>query len=140
MKEVTREMIKMYNIKKLRYDFMGYTFNNINELSFHHLIVPKRDCKKQGLGNGLLIWNGAVLKQATSHDYLHLIERLDREMFLRITKYMIEENTNRKIDIDNLKRIREVLLLFEETYEKEKDKNGKLLIKQPYKTDRIDLF
>lgn len=140
MKEVTREMIKMYNIKKLKYDFMGYTFNNINELSFHHLIVPKRDCKKQGLGNGLLIWNGAVLKQATSHDYLHLIERLDREMFLRITKYMIEENTNRKIDIDNLKRIREVLLLFEETYEKEKDKNGKLLIKQPYKTDRIDLF
>ena len=140
MKEVTREMIKMYNIKKLKYDFMGYTFNNINELSFHHLIVPKRDCKKQGLGNGLLIWNGAVLKQATSHDYLHLIERLDREMFLRITKYMIEENANRKIDIDNLKRIREVLLLFEETYEKEKDKNGKLLIKQPYKTDRIDLF
>ena len=140
MKEVTREMIKMYNIKKLKYDFMGYTFNNINELSFHHLIVPKRDCRKQGLGNGLLIWNGAILKQATSHDYLHLIERLDREMFLRITKYMIEENTNRKIDIDNLKRIREVLLLFEETYEKEKDKNGKLLIKQPYKTDRIDLF
>lgn len=140
MKEVTREMIKMYNIKKLKYDFMGYTFNNINELSFHHLIVPKRDCRKQGLGNGLLIWNGAVLKQTTSHDYLHLIERLDREMFLRITKYMIEENTNRKIDIDNLKRIREVLLLFEETYEKEKDKNGKLLIKQPYKTDRIDLF
>lgn len=140
MKEVTREMIKMYNIKKLKYDFMGYTFNNINELSFHHLIVPKRDCRKQGLGNGLLIWNGAVLKQTTSHDYLHLIERLDREMFLRITKYMIEENTNRKIDIDNLKRIREVLLLFEETYEKEKDKNGKFLIKQPYKTDRIDLF
>lgn len=140
MKEVTREMIKMYNIKKLKYDFMGYTFNNINELSFHHLIVPKRDCKKQGLGNGLLIWNGAILKQTTSHDYLHLIERLDREMFLRITKYMIEENTNRKIDIDNLKRIREILLLFEETYEKEKDKNGKLLIKQPYKTERIDLF
>ena len=140
MREITKEMIKLYDIKKLGYDFMGYTFRNINELSFHHLIVPKRDCRKQGLGNGLLIWNGAILKQATSHDYLHLIERLDREMFLRITKYMIEENTNRKIDIDNLKRIREVLLLFEETYEKEKDKNGKLLIKQPYKTDRIDLF
>ncbi len=140
MKEITREMIKTYNIKKLKYDFMGYTFNNINELSFHHLIVPKRDCKKQGLGNGLLIWNGAILKQATSHDYLHLIERLDREMFLRITKYMIEENINKKIDIDNLKRIREILLLFEDIYGKEKDKNGKLLIKQPYKTDRIDLF
>jgi len=140
MREITKEMIKIYNMKKLKYDFMGYTFNNINELSFHHLIVPKRDCKKEGLGNGFLFWNGAILKQNTSHDYLHLIERIDRELFLRITKYMIEENTNRKIDIDNLKRIREILLLFENKYEKETDRNGKLLIKKPYKIERIDLF
>lgn len=140
MREITREMIKLYNIKKLKYDFMGYTFNNLQELSFHHLIVPKRDCKKEGLGNGFLIWNGAILKQDTSHDYLHLIERINRELFLRITKYMIEENKNGKIDIDNLKRIREVLLLFEEIYSKETDRNGKKLIKSVYKTDRIDLF
>ena len=54
MREVTREMIKMYNIKKLGYDFMGYTFNRPEELSFHHLVVPKRDCKDQGLGDGYL--------------------------------------------------------------------------------------
>lgn len=42
-------MVKEYELKKLGYDFMGYTFNNRNELSFHHLIIPKRDCKKKGL-------------------------------------------------------------------------------------------
>lgn len=139
MREITKVMIDMYNIKNLRYDFMGYYFKRLDELSFHHLIVPKRDCKKEGLGKGYQIWNGAVLKQETAHDYLHLIERIDRELFLRITKYMIEENQNRKIDIDNLKRIREVLLLFENKYEKETDRNGKLLIKTSYITDRISL-
>ena len=61
MREITKEMIKLYNIKKLGYDFMGYTFRNINELSFHHLIVPKRDCKKKGLGEGYLKWKRKFL-------------------------------------------------------------------------------
>ena len=55
MKEVTKEMIELYRIKKLGYDFMGYTFKRANELSFHHLIIPKRDCKKQGIGKGYYI-------------------------------------------------------------------------------------
>lgn len=55
MREITKEMIKLYGIKKLDYDFMGYTFRNINELSFHHLIVPHRDCKREGLGEGYLL-------------------------------------------------------------------------------------
>ena len=56
------------------------------------------------------------------------------------TKYMIEENRNGKIDIDNLKRIREILLYFEDEYKNEKDRKGKLLIKRTYKNNRIDLF
>lgn len=139
MKEVTREMIKLYNIKKLGYDFMGYTFNRPEELSFHHLIVPHRDCKQEGLGEGYLIWNGAILKQETSHEYLHTIELYDRELFLRITKYMIEENQNKKIDIDNLKRIRDLLLYFEAEHQYDTNKKGKKLIKRKYITDRIDL-
>ena len=106
MREVTREMVKEYELKKLGYDFMGYTFNNRNELSFHHLIVPKRDCKKKGLGEGYLKWNGAILNQNTSHPYLHTIERFDRELFLEITKEMVEENLRGEINIENLKRIR----------------------------------
>lgn len=139
MKEVTREMIKLYNIKKLGYDFMGYTFNRPEELSFHHLIVPHRDCKREGLGEGYLIWNGAILKQETSHEYLHTIELYDRELFLRITKYIIEENQNKKIDIDNLKRIRDLLLYFEAEHQYDTNKKGKKLIKRKYITDRIDL-
>lgn len=54
MKQVTHEMIEVFKINKLKYDFMGYTFKRTNELSFHHLIVPKRECKAQGLGEGYL--------------------------------------------------------------------------------------
>lgn len=138
MREITKEMIKLYNIKKLGYDFMGYTFRNINELSFHHLIVPHRDCKREGLGEGYLLWNGAILKQDTSHEYLHTIERIDREVFLQITKEMVDENNKRKIDIENLKRVRELLLYFEEKYKDIENKQGKKLIKQKYITQRIN--
>lgn len=138
MREITKEMIKLYNIKKLGYDFMGYTFRNINELSFHHLIVPHRDCKREGLGEGYLLWNGAILKQDTSHEYLHTIERIDREVFLQITKEMVDENNKRKIDIENLKRIRELLLYFEEKYKDIENKQGKKLIKQKYIAQRIN--
>lgn len=138
MREITKEMIKLYDIKKLGYDFMGYTFRNINELSFHHLIVPHRDCKREGLGEGYLLWNGAILKQETSHEYLHTIERIDREVFLQITKEMVDENNKRKIDIENLKRIRELLLYFEEKYKDIENKQGKKLIKQKYITQRIN--
>ena len=54
MKEITNIMIDTFELKKLKYDFMGYTFTNPNQLSFHHLIVPKKDCKKAGLGDGYL--------------------------------------------------------------------------------------
>lgn len=138
MREITKEMIKLYDIKKLGYDFMGYTFRNINELSFHHLIVPHRDCKREGLGEGYLLWNGAILKQDTSHEYLHTIERIDREVFLQITKEMVDENNKRKIDIENLKRVRELLLYFEEKYKDIENKQGKKLIKQKYITQRIN--
>lgn len=139
MREITKEMIKAYQIKELGYDFMGYTFDNLRELSFHHLIVPHRDCKREGLGEGYLWWNGAILKQETSHEYLHTIEQYDRALFLRITKYMIEENRNMKIDLDNLKKIRELLLYFESQHLHDANKKGKRLIKDKYITNRIEL-
>ncbi len=138
MREITRDMIKIFNIKKLGYDFMGYTFKRPEDLSFHHLVVPHKDCRDQGLGDGFLFWNGAILNQKTSHDYLHTIERIEREYFLRITKYMIEMNTNQVIDIDNLKRIRELLLEFELRHLEDTNHNGQKLIKTKFLTNRID--
>ena len=140
MKQVTHEMIEIFKINKLKYDFMGYTFKRTNELSFHHLVVPKRECKAQGLGDGYLFWNGAILKQDTSHDYLHIIERIDRKRFEKITEILIYENQMRKLDKESLIRIRELLLEFEERYKYEETKGGHRLIKSQYSDDRVDLY
>lgn len=139
MKPITKEMIKIYNIKKLKYDFMGYKIDKIQSLSFHHLIIPHKDSRAKGIGDGYLLWNGALLVQDTSHDYLHIIEAIDREIFLAITQQMIEENQLGKLDIKNLKKIRDLLLYFEKEHSTIKNKKGKLLIKQKYITNRIDL-
>lgn len=139
MKPVTREMIKLYNIKKLGYDFMGYKVDRLNSLSFHHLVIPKRDCKELGYGDGYQIWNGAILVQETSHDYLHIIERINRDMFLAITKEMIEENQLGRLDVENLRRIRDILLTFEREYETEINGKGKSLVRRKFKEDRIIL-
>ena len=139
MKAVTREMVRLYNLRKLGYDFMGYNIHNVEKLRFHHLIIPKRDCKKEGLGDGYYMWNGAILVQETSHDYLHIIERLDRDMFLEITKLMIEQNKNEKLDLESLRRIREILLAFEREHASDTTNKGKKLIKRQYTQDRIIL-
>lgn len=138
MRNVTRDMIKTYRINKLKYDFMGYTFNRYEELSFHHLIIPKRDSIKAGIGDGYLVWNGSILKQDTSHDYLHIIEQIDREIFLAITDAMIRENQLGKLDIEELKRIRMLLEYFEKEHKDDKNKKGKTLIKRKYITERRD--
>lgn len=132
MREITREMIKEYRLMKLGYDFMGYDITNKNNLSFHHLIVPHRNCKAMGLGEGYLEWNGTILNQNTSHDYLHLIEAKDYDMFLAITSELIDENVKGHLDIDNLRRIHDILECFEKEHYNDRSKKGKVLIKQEY--------
>ena len=133
MRDVTIEMIKIYNLKKLKYDFMGYEFKNSKELSFHHLIIPKKDCKDLGFGSGYLFWNGAILVQKTSHDYLHIVERIDRDRFNYITSQMIIENVNNEIMYDCLKKISDCLDGFEREYSGlHTQKNKNLLIKEEY--------
>ena len=132
MKEITRIMIKKYALQRLRYDFMGYDFTNQQQLSFHHLIVPKRLCRKEGLGKGYLEWNGAILRQTTSHDYLHTIEVYDRDMFVAITNQMIEENEQGYLDLKNIRAIYDVLNQFEREYCGKYTKKGHLVIKEEY--------
>ena len=52
MKEITMNMINVYKLESLGYDFMGYTFDKTRELSFHHLIIPRKDSQKEGIGDG----------------------------------------------------------------------------------------
>ena len=113
MKEPAGIMIKNFKIMKLGYDFMGYKVDRKNSLSFHHLIIPRRHCKDYNLGDGYYEWNGAILVRNTSHDYLHLIEAKDYDIFLKITSEMIDQNIKGRLDIENLRRINELLKQFE---------------------------
>ena len=139
MREITSNMIEDFHMDKLGYDFMGYVFHNSRELSFHHLIVAKQYCDSLGLGDGYYRWNGAILKRSTSHDYLHLIQRIDDDIFLAITSEMIDENIRGELSIQNLKRIRDLLLYFEDRYKDRENKKGRKLIKKEYILNRINL-
>ena len=132
-KSVREEMIRLYQLKRLGFDFMGYTFNNKGQLSYHHLIVAKK------YGGKSTIENGAILRQNTSHDYLHKIELTDREIFELITNRMIEMNRNCKLDVENLRMIRDLLLYFEREHDHDTLNSGKLLIKREYVRERIML-
>lgn len=139
MKEITKIMVNDFKIMKLGMDFMGYHVNRKQDLSYHHLIIPRRHCKEAGLGEGYLYWNGAILRQNTSHDYLHLIENIDPEIFYELTSEMIDENIKGRLDIDNLKRIHDLLLYFEREHDHDTSKKGKLLIKREFVTGRVNL-
>ena len=133
MKPITREMIKMYQLNKLGFDFIGYKLNRSEQLSYHHTVIAKRN------GGLETIRNGAILVRDTSHDYIHVIERIDPEIFYLITSEMLDENLKGKIDIENLRKIRDLLLYFENDHTHERSKKGKLLIKKEYLTNRIKL-
>ena len=82
--------------------------------------------------------NGAILKQSSSHDYLHVIENYDREKFLEITKLLIDENIMGMLDIDIIKKIRDILVSFELEYKDKTNTNGNKIIKKEF-TNRIIL-
>lgn len=134
MKEVTKIMIQEYKLKQLKYDFLGYVFNKEKELSFHHLIIPNRK------GGPVEKWNGSILVRNTAHDYLHRIESRDEEIFDLITSEMIDENIKGKLDIDNLRKIRDLLEYFEKEHCGERTSKGKPLIKEEYIRRRIKLW
>mgnify|MGYP003290895267 CR=1 FL=1 len=78
MKQVTQLMINEFKIKQLGYDFMGYNLQKGDIYTFHHLIVPNRN------GGPYARWNGAILF-STPHQYLHVIEAKDYDMFCYLT-------------------------------------------------------
>ena len=126
MKEITNLMIDMFKLKEIGYDFMGYRFSNERKLSFHHLIIPQKR------GGKMEVDNGAILVRDTSHDYLHVVEKFDKKSFLLITKELIEENRKREINMENLRRIDEILLEFEYNHSDDVFKNGQYAIRDVY--------
>lgn len=129
MKNITVTMINMYKINKLGFDFMGYKFDTKNQLSYHHLIIPKRNNGPETIQNGAILTQSQIV---SSHDYLHVIERIDPEIFYKITSEMIDENIKGKLDIQNLRAIHDMLRYFEREHDHDTTKKGKLLIKRSF--------
>lgn len=132
MDAVTKEMVKLYRLKKIGLDFMGYKIDKTNNISYHHLIIPARYGGKRIIENGAILMQGQHRGESNSHDYLHLIERVDPEIFYFITSEMLDQNIKGHLDIENLKQIRELLLYFESQHANDKGNKGKLLIKPQY--------
>lgn len=138
MKYITKLMINDFKLKKLRYDFTGYHFNKTDDLSYHHTIIPKCVAEKSGMGELYTYWNGSILCADTSHPYIHLIAQKDYDMFAAITSELIDENIKGHLDRDNIIRIHDIMQCFEREHCSDRDKKGKLLIKDKYIEDRID--
>lgn len=137
MKEITKIMYKKYALDKLKRDFMGYLIKHPQDISFHHLIYAHRYCRQMGLGEGYFEKNGALLVQHTSHDYLHVVERYDYDMFSAITSEMIDENFKGYLDLENFKAIDDILTQFEREYCGARTKKGHSLIKPEYVEQRL---
>ena len=125
MKDITRLMIELYCLEQLGYDFMGYEKAGNGVYTFHHLIVPK--CK-----NGPeTVQNGAIIRRIP-HDYLHIIEHTDYDVFSAITSEMVDMNLKGHLDIHNIEHINDLLNYFEREYSNYTTKHGKPLIKEQY--------
>ncbi len=123
MLHITRIMLSTYNITDT--DFMGYSISR-DTANFHHLIIPKRNHGTKTISNG------AILNKDTSHPYLHIIELKDYDIFFQITKEMMKENQLGTINEENLKKINELLSVFEREHCGETNINGEPLIREEY--------
>ena len=116
MRESTKRLIKKYALMKLKYDFMGYDFDKLSDLSFHHVLIPKSECPHIGLDKGYIECNGVILRQNTSHEYLHVIGTFDLDRFHAITSEMLDEKIKGYLDPSNLDEIDDILTSFEREY------------------------
>ena len=55
MKQVTGNMIKIYKLRELNFDFAGYTFTYNRELSFHHLVTANKNVGECSINNGAIL-------------------------------------------------------------------------------------
>lgn len=130
MKQIIRDMIVLYKINELGFDFCGYSLQKGDIYTYHHNIIARRN------GGPETISNGAILCGKSSHPYLHVIEAKDYDRFLAITSELIDENIKGYLDQENLLAIDDILTSFEKEYCGAKNKKGYPLIKEEY-TQRL---
>lgn len=137
MRYVSNLLINDFKLMENKMDFMGYKVQRKESLTFHHFLVPKRECKKVGLGDGYIYDNGVML--GISHPYLHVTEHYDYDLFCAITSEMLDMKIKGHLDLDNLRRIHEMLEEFEYMHRNHTSKKDKPIIKPEFITERRDL-
>lgn len=131
MREVSRRLVADYKLQKLKLDFMGFYFNTINDLSFHHYLVQKQYCKEQGLGEGYIYENGVMVEE-NAHKLLHTAERLDEDIFYAITSHFLNMKIKEALTKEDLLAIQDMLTYFIREHDRDRNSKGKLII--PNKT------
>lgn len=122
MRAITRDMIKIYNLDHTC--FMGYKLNH-NNATFHHIV------KKEN-GGLLTIDNGAVLTDI-AHNYLHIIEYKDLDIYIALNKmFQIINKQQDKPSKEQYQIINTLLAMFEEKHKDDKTSRGKKLIQHKY--------
>lgn len=121
MKQITREIIKNFHLKK--YDFMGYHLNK-NQATYHHIIKAEN-------GGPTILSNGACLN-SLDHNYLHIIEYQSIEAYIEINSMFKYFHSKGRIDIEDLIYINSILENFEKEHGNDRNSKGKLLIRREY--------
>ena len=99
--EILKQMKKIYYPKgELYIDWMGYRITDINKPSYHH-IVKAETLKEQELKTEATIDNGAYLVKK-SHELLHKIELLDKELYNSWNELFILINKEKKYPNEEL--------------------------------------
>ncbi|MBR2712371.1 MAG: hypothetical protein IKE73_01545 [Bacilli bacterium] len=99
--EILKQMKKIYYPKgELYIDWMGYRITDINKPSYHH-IVKAETLKEKELKTEATIDNGAYLGKK-SHELLHKIELLDKELYNSWNELFILINKEKKYPNEEL--------------------------------------
>lgn len=123
MKPITNLMVNMYNLKKI--DFMGYKVSKDNPYTFHHLL-------KRCHGGIETIENGAILTKY-SHEYLHIVESRDLELYNYINNVLKQINEQKHEPLlRQILAIDYLLKLFEHDHMNDRSSKNKALIKREY--------
>lgn len=99
--EILKQMKKIFYSKEYEYiDWMGYRITDVNKPSYHH-ITKAETLKKNGEEIVANIDNGAYLGKK-SHELLHKIELIDKELYNSWNELFLDINKERKYPSDKL--------------------------------------
>ena len=132
MKFCSKSIIYNYMLLKLKYDFMGYEFDSIDDLSFHHLLISSQLSPLLNFDRGYFECNRVMLSKYTSHEYLHIVELYDLDRFYAITSEMLDEKIKGYVSLENLVAIDDILNGFERDFASQTFPNGHKVIKDSY--------